>query len=224
MWTLPLFGAGLIVGALAETTARGVSPRFLRGTLPDGTEVNPRRQVLVGAITGVLFALSPIVLGWSWVLPAYLLFIWLTMTLSLTDLDTKLIPNRILLPGTLGATALLGLGSFVEQDGTAFARGLGGGALYFAGLLLVALVARGGFGFGDVKLALVLGVFTAYRSWGVLAVAVFLAFLGGGLVALVLLVTRLRSRKDAIPFGPFLVAGAYLGIALGADIVDWYLG
>ncbi|MCJ7780655.1 MAG: prepilin peptidase, partial [Acidimicrobiia bacterium] len=81
----------------------------------------------------------------------------------------------------------------------------------------------GAFGFGDVKLAFLLGLFTAYRSWETLIVAVFAAFLLGGLVSLVIIVFRLKDRKDSIPFGPYLVAGAYVAIAWATSIASWYL-
>jgi len=77
---------------------------------------------------------------------------------------------------------------------------------------------------GDVKLAFLLGVFAAYRSWGSLVVAVFGGFVLGGLAAIVLLVARRAGRRDLIPFGPALVVGAWVAIAAGEPIVSWYLG
>ena len=65
---------------------------------------------------------------------------------------------------------------------------------------------------------------TVYRSWETLIVAVFAAFLLGGLVSLVIIVFRLKDRKESIPFGPYLVGGAYIAIAWGATIASWYLG
>ena len=71
--------------------------------------------------------------------------------------------------------------------------------------------------------AFLLGLFTAYQSWETLIVAMFAAFLLGGLVSAILLVFRIRSRKDSIPFGPYLVAGAYLAIVWAGTIASWYL-
>ncbi|MDH5373529.1 MAG: A24 family peptidase, partial [Acidimicrobiia bacterium] len=82
---------------------------------------------------------------------------------------------------------------------------------------------RGGFGFGDVKLAFLLGMFATYRGWEHLIVGVFLAFFIGGLVAIGLLATRRKGRKDSVPFGPSLVMGAWIGIVYGLEISDWYL-
>ena len=171
----------------------------------------------------MLFAITPAVIGVSWVLPAYLWFVGVTIALTITDIDHKLIPNRILFPGLVVGAVLLGVGAILDGAPLEFVRALAGGAIYFTVLLVIALVAKGGFGFGDVKLGFLLGMFTAYRGWGILAVGFLLAFLLGGLVSIILLVTRIRGRKDAIPFGPYLVAGSYLALAFGDAIVDWYL-
>lgn len=213
MASLTLALVGLLVGVTAEGIATGRSFESIRG--------NPGRTPLVAIATAVLFGIAPLALGVDWVLPAYLWFVAVTVTLTLTDLDTKLIPNRILFPGTAVALVLLMGGAMVE-DGP-IVRPLAGGVIYFVLLLVLALIARGGFGFGDVKLAFLLGLFTAYQSWETLIVAMFAAFLLGGLVSAILLVFRIRSRKDSIPFGPYLVAGAYLAIVWAGTIASWYL-
>jgi leader peptidase (prepilin peptidase)/N-methyltransferase len=147
-----------------------------------------------------------------------------SIALTLTDLDVRRIPDRILLPGAAVTLVLLGVGALADGEPMAILRAAGGGAAYFAILLAVALAARGGFGFGDVKLGLLLGMVMAYRSWAVLAVGVFGAFAVGGLVALALLAARRAKRKDAIPFGPSMVAGAALALVWGEAIARWYLG
>ena len=181
------------------------------------------RYLIVEAATAVLFALAVVVIGPVWVLPAYLWFIGVAVALTLTDLDHKLIPNRILFPSTAAAGVLLGLGAVLDGELGAYGRAILGGAAYFTVLLLIALVARGGFGFGDVKLAALLGMFAGYLGWGPLLVAMFMPFAVGGVVSILLLITRIKGRKDAIPFGPYMVLGAYLAILLGDQIIDWYL-
>jgi leader peptidase (prepilin peptidase)/N-methyltransferase len=91
-------------------------------------------------------------------------------------------------------------------------------------MLILALIARGALGLGDVKLAFLLGLFVGYLGWGHLVVAVLGAFILGGLVALVLLLTRRASRKDSIPFGPFMTTAAIVAVIFGDAIIDWYLG
>ena len=172
----------------------------------------------------MLFAITTLVVGFRWHLPAHLWFVGLTLVLILTDLDHHRIPNRILLPGTVGGVVLLAIGAALEGRIVDVGIGVVAGAANFILFLIIALGARGGFGMGDVKLAFILGVFTGYHAWAFTAVGSFLAFLIGGLVSIVLLIARRRGRKDAIPFGPPMIVGAWLAIVWGRDLLDWYLG
>ncbi|MEX0825172.1 MAG: prepilin peptidase [Acidimicrobiia bacterium] len=197
---------------------------LLRGRCRDCSAPISVRYPVVELATAALLAATAAVIGESWVLLAYLWFAALTFVLSLVDIDHKRLPNRILYPGTVVGAVLLAAGATADGDLSSLWRGLSGGVAYFAVLLLVALLARGGFGMGDVKLAFVLGLFAAFRSWETLAVAVFGAFVLGGLASILLLTLTKASRKDAIPFGPWLVLGSWLAIAVGDSVAAWYLG
>lgn len=197
---------------------------MLRGRCRDCGASIAARYPMVEAATGVLFAGTYLVIGPVWVLPAYLVFVATTVALVLTDLDHKRIPNRILYPATAAVVVLLVAGAAADRTWSDVPRGLMGGAIYFGILLLIALVARGGFGMGDVKLAFLLGATLAFQSWDTLWSGIFLAFLIGGLVSLLLLMTKKKGRKDAIPFGPPLILGAWIALVWGQQLVDWYLG
>lgn len=181
------------------------------------------RYPIVEISTAGLFLLTYSIFGLVGVLPAYLWFVGVTVALTLTDLDHKLIPNRILFPSSGVALVLLGGGALVDGQLVDYGRAIVGGVAYFAALLIVALIARGGFGFGDVKLAAFLGLYATYIGWGQLVVAIVLPFVVGGVISIFLLVTRIKGRKDAIPFGPYMVIGAYLAVYAGHTIIDWYL-
>ncbi len=79
-------------------------------------------------------------------------------------------------------------------------------------------------GMGDVKLAGVLGMALGWLGWGVLIVGGFLGFVYGAIIGLALMVGRRAGRRTAIPFGPFMVAGALTAILVGAPVVSWYAG
>ncbi len=132
------------------------------------------------------------------------------------DLEHRLIPDRITLPGML-----IGLGLSFAREGlpglvAAVLAGLGAGGA----LLLVALASRGGMGGGDIKLAAMLGCFS---GWPKVAVGLFLGVVLGGLVALGLLLTGRKGRKDFIPFGPALALGGFVGMEWGGELLQAYL-
>ncbi len=197
---------------------------LLRGRCRDCGEPISVRYAVVEAGTAVSFGAVAGLIGLSWVLPAYLWFTAVSITLVLTDLDHKRIPNRILYPGTAVAAVLLAAGALLEGTPGDLGRAGAGAVGEFAFFLVVAIVARGGFGFGDVKLSFLLGGFTAFLSWDSLLVGVFAAFLVGGAVAVVLLILRRAGRGDAMPFGPAMVIGAAIGMFWGERLLDLYLG
>ncbi len=100
--------------------------------------------------------------------------------------------------------------------------GIGGAALYAFYYVLMVIKPKG-MGFGDVKLAGVLGMYLGWLGWGQLAVGGFLGFLLGGLVGGGLMALRLATRKSRIPYGPFMIVGAYLAVLFGAGLTSLYL-
>ena len=181
------------------------------------------RYPLVEASTAVLFILTTLFIGLVWALPAFLWFISLTIVLIMTDFDHFRLPNRILLPGTVVGVGLLIVGAALDGRLGDVPVALAAGAGYFLLMLLIAIVARGGFGFGDVKLAFILGVFAGYSGWETAALAAFGGFFIGGTTSILLIATRIRSRKDFIPFGPPMMVAAWVAIVWGSPIIDWYL-
>lgn len=154
-------------------------------------------------------------LGWGWLLVPYLAFLALTMALVVTDLEAFRIVDRLNLRGTLGLFLLLLAATAIEGGWGALARGVGGAAAYFAGASLLFILVRGkGFGAGDVKLAVQLGLFTAYLGWSVLGWAVFATAIIGGVVAVVLIVAGAASRKTELPYGPPMILGAWTAIVM----------
>jgi leader peptidase (prepilin peptidase)/N-methyltransferase len=90
---------------------------------------------------------------------------------------------------------------------------------YFA----LAFVYPAGMGFGDVKLAGVLGLLLGWLGWGALVVGAFFGFVLGGVVGAALMFARRAGRRTAIPFGPFMLAGAFLAVLYGHTIAHAYV-
>ena len=194
------------------------------GTRPFAVAPGSALATAVQILVAILLGGTAAVIGDRWVLVAYLWFVALTVTLTITDLDRKLIPNRILYPGFVIAGVLLSAGALLDGSPGALARSGLGAAAFFGFLLVLALVAGEGFGMGDVKLGALLGGFLAYEGWAILIVGSVGAFVLGGAMSVVLLALRIKGRKDAIPFGPYLVLGAYVALVVGDAIADWYTG
>ena len=137
----------------------------------------------------------------------------------MTDFDHFRIPNRVLYPGGMACVALLTLAAVAESKAGQLSGALLGAGAYFLLLLLVYVAARGvGFGFGDVKLALLLGFFAGFWSWQVLAYALFITSLLGGIPALILLAMG-KGRDTAIPYGPPLILGTWASIIWSANLL-----
>ena len=119
--------------------------------------------------------------------------------------------------------ALLAIASAGTGNWGAFAGALAGGAALFVFYFIIALVQPRGMGMGDVKLAAVLGLYLGWLGWGVVAVGAFAAFLLGGVFAIALLIIRRAGRRTAIPFGPWMIAGAWVGIAFGSQLWNGYM-
>lgn len=157
------------------------------------------------------------------VLVAFLYLASISIVLTLIDLDTRTLPNRIVLPAYVVGLALFSVWTLVASDVGVLIRALLSLGILWGLYLGLALVYPGGMGFGDVKLAGVLGLFLGFLGWGELAVGGFAAFLLGGLFAIGLLITRRANRKTGIPFGPWMLAGAWLGILVGRPLWSAYL-
>lgn len=156
------------------------------------------------------------------VLITYLGLTAVSISLALIDIDTSTLPNRIVMPSLVGVIVLLGVASVLRGEFEPLLRAAIGGAALFVFYLLLALVSRGGMGMGDVKLAALLGVALAWVGWPALIVGTFAAFVLGGVFALVLLIARKVSRKSGVPFGPWMLAGAWIGIFWGAAVGQSY--
>ena len=93
----------------------------------------------------------------------------------------------------------------------------------FAVYFLLCFAYPAGMGFGDVKLTGVLGLYLGWLGWGSLAVGLFLGFLLGGVFGIALILVKKGGRKTAVPFGPFMLAGALIAILVGQDLAGAYL-
>ncbi|BAU31349.1 leader peptidase [Microcella alkaliphila] len=169
---------------------------------------------IAGSFAGVAIAL---------LVSAYFWLAAVSIALTAIDLDTHRLPNSIVLPGYAVAAIGLYVPALLMGDVERVATSLAGAGILFAVYFLLWFVKPGGMGLGDVKLAGVLGAFLGFSGWAELAVGGFGAFLLGGIVSVGLLVTNRATRKSGIPFGPWMIAGCWLGLVVGTPIASAYL-
>lgn len=154
---------------------------------------------------------------------AFLALAALTIALAIIDIEVQRLPNPIVLTGYIIAIVLLLPAALLLGRPEALLTALIGGAALFVFYLVVALIYPGGMGFGDVKLAGLLGLYLGYLGWPELIVGAFAAFLLGGIAALVLVLARRGGRKTRLPFGPFMLGGAWVGVVVGKPVAAGYL-
>ncbi|MEV6598198.1 prepilin peptidase [Actinoplanes sp. NPDC051346] len=195
---------------------------LLRGRCADCKAPISARYPFVEAATGALFVAVTAKFGWSWELPAYLYLASIAIALTAIDLDVLRLPDAIVLPSYAVAPLLLIPAVVAGESWHTLVRGLLAAALLYAFYRALALVPRG-MGGGDVKLAPLLGFYLGWLGWSSVAVGAFAAFLLGGVVAAVLMLLKVAGRKSRIPFGPYMLAGAFLAVFAAAPIADWYV-
>jgi leader peptidase (prepilin peptidase)/N-methyltransferase len=197
---VPVF-SWLLLGGKARCCGVAISPRY------------PLTELAVG----LLFAAVVLVL-WDepWEVGLGLLFVSTLVAVTVTDLELRLIPNKILLVSALLGVAVVAAfdpGSLPERAISAAAAG----GLFF----VAALAYPRGMGLGDVKLAAVMGLYLGRN----VAPAIFVALLAGAVVGLAMVAREGASaRKKGIPFGPFLAFGGVVGLLVGDQLLDLYLG
>ena len=196
---------------------------LLRGRSRCCDEPISGRYPVVEAGTALAFGGVAAWVGLSWLLPALLYLAALSIALTMIDLELKRLPNPIVLPAYPITAVLLILPALAEHEpGRLLSAAIGAAALY-AFYFSLMVVRPGGMGFGDVKLAGVLGLYLGFFGWEYAAVGAFFGFLGGGIVGLLLMALGRAGRKSQIPFGPYMIVGAWLALAFAGLVFDWYL-
>lgn len=210
-------------GALVGLLVGGVSCLVVPWLVGHTSEVARGRRllpgsVLAGAVTG---ACAGAALDSGWALAAVLVATPACVALAFVDWHTRLLPSRIVLPATGAVLALLAVEWAVTGDHDAPLRALIGLVVARSIYWVLWFVHSAGMGFGDVRLAALLGAVLGRAGWSELVVGTYAPFLLFAVPGLLLaLVRRDRSLlRAAYPFGPFMVVGALLGVLAGPALV-----
>ncbi|HZP73495.1 MAG TPA: prepilin peptidase, partial [Gaiellaceae bacterium] len=188
-----------------------ISYAVLRGRCRSCKATISWRYPAVEGATALLVAGAAWKFGLTWDLAVATVFLCVLVAISATDLERRIIPNRIVVPG---AVVLLAANTALHPSVEWAAAGVGAG-LFF---LIAALVKPGGMGMGDVKLAFLMGV----ALGRVVPVALLLGMIAAIVPSIVLFARHGRAaRKMKIPFGPFLALGGVIGLFAGHGILHW---
>ncbi|UDY23071.1 prepilin peptidase [Nocardioides sp. Kera G14] len=209
-----------------------VSWLVLRGRCHDCDARISVRYPLVEALTAVTFVgiavwmprIGTLDGGGRWLLAAALaLFAATSIALAFIDAETHRLPDAVVGPAYVLCGTLLAVTSAMTGDWPALVRGAAGLVLLGGGYYAVHMVRPDGMGFGDVKLAGLVGLVTGYVSWAALAVGAFAAFLLAGCYAVVLLAAHRAHRRSGVAFGPWMLAGGWVGLVMGTPVATGYL-
>ena len=204
-----------------ETTIRArdnvpiVSWLLLRGRCRDCNMSIPLRYPLVEAVTAGLFVLLGVKFGREAALWPALALAVVLVAAAATDLEERIIPNRLMAAGALLALVLWTIADPARLPENVIAGAAAGGLL-----LAAAIAYPAGMGMGDVKLAAVMGLFLGR----LVGPALFIGFAAGALVGIALVAAHgPAARKQGVPFAPFLALGGVLALLFGSGLIDWYV-
>ena len=216
--------AGELAGAVTSAASCLVATPYLAGlttTVPDREDTRwyrftraDRRTLLFTAISALLLgALGGIAAGWTALLPAYVALALCGAPLIVIDYAHHRLPNRLVYPSAAFGLLLLALAAGVRHEWDDYLRAVIAGAVAYAVLFVLMLISPRSFGWGDVRVGGVLGLYLGYRSWVTVYFGIFAGFVLGTVIAIALLVSRRATRKTPIAFGPMLLVGALLVLA-----------
>ena len=185
------------------------------------TTISPRYP-LVEALSGFLFAAVVFKLGIQPMTIGLVLFSWALVVITFIDLDHRIIPDVISLPGTVFGLAFSFLPGFPRPMDSAVGVAVGAGFLFLILYAYEKIMGEEGMGLGDVKLLAMIG---AFLGWQALPITIMISSLTGSLVGVGYALVKGESvRKFPVPFGPFLALGALVHLFFGVEIIQWYLG
>lgn len=178
------------------------------------------RYMIIELGTAVLFLVVYLQYGINFIFFKYILFITFLIVIGIIDFDTTDIYFKTTLSGIFMGTSLIIVGYFIgEHSMNGMITYLYGAAFGWGGIALIILLTHG-MGWGDAEICLMCGLFLGFKNT---VLMMFLAFMIGGIVGVILIVFNKKSKKDYIPFGPSIALAAILVSLYGNEIINWYL-
>lgn len=176
---------------------------------------------MVEFLSGLIYLIIYLVYGLSVQTLIYILLSSALIIIAFIDLNQQMVPDVISLPGIVIGFILSFFVSHISFINSALGIVVGGGIILIIGITGSVIFKKEAMGGGDVKLAAMIG---AFLGWRYIIISLFLGFFLGALTGIFLIMTKIKKREDAIPFGPFIVLSSFITLLCGEKILSWYLG
>ena len=176
---------------------------------------------IVELLTGLTYLIIYLIYGLSIQTLIYIILSSALIIIAFIDLNEEIVPDVISLPGIVIGFIISFFIPYISYINSALGVFVGGGIILIIGLAGSVIFKKEAMGGGDVKLAAMIG---AFLGWKYIIISLFLGFFTGALAGIFLIASKIKSREDAIPFGPFIVLGSFITLFWGEKIISWYLG
>lgn len=176
---------------------------------------------IVELLTGLIYLIIYLIYSLSIQSLIYIILSSALVIIAFIDLNEQIVPDVISLPGIVIGFILSFFVPYISFANSALGVVVGGGIILIIGLAGSVIFKKEAMGGGDVKLAAMIG---AFLGWRYIIISLFLGFFLGALAGIVLVLSKIKSREDVVPFGPFIVLGSLITLFWGEQIISWYIG
>jgi len=176
---------------------------------------------IVELLTGLIYLIIYLTYGLSVQFLIYIILSSALIIIAFIDLNEQIVPDVISLPGIVIGFILSFFVPYISFINSVLGIFAGGGIILIIGLAGSIIFKKEAMGGGDVKLAAMIG---AFLGWRYIIISLFLGFFLGALAGIILILSKIKSREDVVPFGPFIVLGSLITLLWGEKIISWYLG
>jgi len=176
---------------------------------------------IVEFLTGLTYLTIYLAYGLSIQTLIYIILSSALVIIAFIDLNEQIVPDVISLPGIVIGFIISFFVPYISFINSALGVFVGGGIILVIGLAGSVIFKKEAMGGGDVKLAAMIG---AFLGWRYVVISLFLGFFLGALTGIILIIAKIKSREDMVPFGPFIVLGSFITLLWGEKIISWYLG
>ncbi len=176
---------------------------------------------IVELLTGLIYLIIYLIFGLSIQTLIYIILSSALIIIAFIDLNEQIVPDVISLPGIVVGFIISFFVPYILFINSALGVLVGGGIILIIGLAGSVIFKKEAIGGGDVKLAAMIG---AFLGWRYIIISLFLGFFLGAVAGIILIMSKIKSREDVIPFGPFIVLGSFITLLWGEKIISWYIG